>query len=96
MCRGKLSFVFAQVRKDVEPLERSLEEDVRRFAQHSVPYDTTTMASVKEAAVKMSARLLAHTLNVRTLLLVTLNTLECVQTAAQAHAAGAFRVCLCC
>lgn len=69
-----------QVRKDVEPLERSQEEDVRRFAQYCVPYDTTTMASVKEAVVKMSARLLAHTLNVRFLLpFRTYGLIKCVR-----------------
>ncbi|CAI5504670.1 unnamed protein product [Closterium sp. Naga37s-1] len=58
VCLDRCERLFDRVRREVEAVERSREEDAKKFAAQRLPYSGGAIERVKAAAVRLSSRLL--------------------------------------
>ncbi|CAI7779285.1 unnamed protein product, partial [Closterium sp. NIES-53] len=58
VCLERCERLFDRVRREVEAVERSREEDAKKFAAQRLPYSGGAIERVKAAAVRLSSRLL--------------------------------------
>ncbi|CAI6004633.1 unnamed protein product [Closterium sp. NIES-65] len=58
VCLDRCERLFDRVRREVEAVERSREEDAKKFAAQRLPYSSGAIERVKAAAVRLSSRLL--------------------------------------